>query len=135
MKSETKSYTSIAILFLFSWILIPGLYAQPKAAVKKNSSSRSAYELMNLITNHQLNEMVLKDGDYAKGSWEDVKKSALPTAMYWSYPTGVTLLGMQRVYAITKDEKIMDFVNANNRISAEQYAYSALAEKSVRSSV
>jgi rhamnogalacturonyl hydrolase YesR len=123
MKIRTYSYASIAIIFLLGWIMAPDLYAQPKAAVKKNSSARSAYELMNLITNHQLNEMVLKDGDYAKGSWEAVKKSAFPTAMYWSYPTGVTLLGMQRVYAITKDEKIMDFVNANNRISAEQYAY------------
>ncbi len=87
------------------------------------SQTRSPLELMKLITNHQLQELVLKDGTYPKGNWMVVKTSKLPTAMYWSYPTGVSLLGMQRVYDITKNDDIMKFVKKNNNISADQYAY------------
>jgi len=91
--------------------------------VSQPSATRSPYDLMNLITRHQLQEIVLKDGTYPKGNWEIVKTSKLPTAMYWSYPTGVSLLGMQRVYEITKSEDIINFVKRNNNISADQYAY------------
>jgi rhamnogalacturonyl hydrolase YesR len=122
MKNAINRYVSIAIIFLFGCTIAPGVYAQTNTKAKKNPP-RSALDLMNLITNQQLNAIALKDGDYVKGNWQEVKKSKLPIAMYWSYPTGVTLLGMQRVYNITRDEKIMDFVNKNNRISAEQYAY------------
>ena len=106
----------LLISFLFVFIGHTNLYSQ-------TSSPRTPYELINVITNHQLNEIVLKEGSYPKGNWEVVKKSKLPTTMYWSYPTGVSLLGIQRVYDITKDEKIMGFVKSNNSISADQYAY------------
>jgi unsaturated rhamnogalacturonyl hydrolase len=93
------------------------------AIYAQSNALRSPLQLMNLITNHQLQEIDLKEGTYPKGSWKVVKTSELPTAMYWSYPTGVSLLGMQRVYDITKSENIMKFVERNNNISANQYAY------------
>jgi rhamnogalacturonyl hydrolase YesR len=115
MKTGMNKYiVFFSVLFFLG--ICPNLYSQ-------TSNVRSPYELMKLITNHQLQEIALKDGSYPRGSWDVVKKSKLPTAMYWSYPTGVTLLGMQRVYDITGDEKIMKFVNRNNNISADQYAY------------
>ncbi len=90
---------------------------------QNNSSQKSPLELMNLIIGQQLADNVLEDGGYAKGDWGQVKASKMPKAMYWSYPTGVTLLAMQRVYNITKDKRILNFVSENIRISAEQYAY------------
>src|SRR5947208_337082 len=78
--------------------------------VALSAATRSPYNLMNLITRHQLQEIVLKDGTYPKGNWDIVKTSKLPTAMYWSYPAGVSLLGMQRVFDITKSEDIINFV-------------------------
>lgn len=112
-KMGIRTYRFLLLAITSSLFACAGLQAQNK----------SPYELMKLITDQQLTDNKLKDGDYAKGSWEKVKASNMPQAMYWSYPTGVTLLGMQRVYGITKDKKILDFVTENNRISAEQYAY------------
>ena len=83
----------------------------------------SPKELMNLITDHELKNTKLNEGEYPKGDWDAVKKARQPVAMYWSYPTGVSLLGMQRVYDITGNKKILDFVTKNNTISANQYEY------------
>ncbi|NCU03983.1 MAG: hypothetical protein GXC73_08350 [Chitinophagaceae bacterium] len=116
MNIVTKAIVSLAAFFFLLLFAGGELYAQ-------SGTKRSPLDLANLIVEHQLNEIKLKDGEYRKGSWEQVKKSRMPVAMYWSYPTGVTLLGMQRVYNITKDARIIKFVSENNRISAEQYAF------------
>jgi unsaturated rhamnogalacturonyl hydrolase len=87
------------------------------------AEDRSVLQLMNLIINHQIQENPLADGEYPRGDWDAVKKAKLPKTLYWSYPTGVTLLAMQRVYDITGDKRIMKFVSDNNRISADMYAY------------
>lgn len=125
MKMIMNKYT--ALFILFSPALMICLNSYPQRAIgsyaKEMYPGRSPYDLMNLITNHQLHEIVLKDGTYPKGSWDMVKKSKLPTAMYWSYPTGISLLGMQRVYDITKNDDILKFVEENDNISANQYAY------------
>jgi unsaturated rhamnogalacturonyl hydrolase len=87
------------------------------------SKTRSPVELMNAITNNIMGTYELKDGEYLHGDWSDIKRSKPPRALYWSYPTGVCLLAMQRVYDVTKDEKILQFIDRNNRISADQFAY------------
>jgi unsaturated rhamnogalacturonyl hydrolase len=112
-------------MIVVTLILCLETYAQDKVPSKPNAviRDRPVLELLNLIANRQILENELKDGDYPKSDWEVVKKAVLPKTMYWSYPTGVTLLAMQRVYAITHDGRIMKFVNDNNRISADWYAY------------
>jgi unsaturated rhamnogalacturonyl hydrolase len=119
------SLKATAFAMAFSLLFCPDLHSQDKAAPKSNDAvrDRSVLQLMNLIATHQVQENELKDGEYPKGDWDAVKKAALPKTMYWSYPTGVTLLAMQRVYDITGDDKIMRFVTDNNRISADMYAY------------
>lgn len=114
-----KAVNHIVIHTMFFVLLIAIRHPlQAQTAVK-----RSPLELMNLIVEHELKETNLQDGEYKRGNWEQVKRSRMPVAMYWSYPTGVTLLGMQRVFNITNDARILNFVRENNRISAEQYAY------------
>ncbi len=84
---------------------------------------RSTVELMRLIVEHQMEENPLVEGEYPRGDWNAVTMAKLPKTMYWSYPAGVTLLAMQRVYDILKDRRILDYVEKNNRISADLYAY------------
>lgn len=84
---------------------------------------RSTVELMKLIVDHQMEENPLAEGEYPRGEWDTVTRAKLPKTMYWSYPTGVTLLAMQRVYDVLKDERILKYVEENNRISADLYAY------------
>jgi len=67
MKQRINTCLGLFISFLFVFIGYTNLYSQ-------TSSPRSPYELINVITNHQLNEIVLKEGSYPKGNWEVVKK-------------------------------------------------------------
>ena len=121
---------TLKIILLISILLMLSLgnLSSQKTQVSSKSpvkvaSLRSPEELMTLITNFIMKTYELKDGEYVKGDWQAVKKSKPPQTLYWSYPTGVCLLGMQRVYDVTHDEKIMKFIEDNNRISADQYEY------------
>lgn len=125
MFSQKAVIGEAAIFMLCCLSFCLPVHSQDKSPSKQNEvvRERSVMELMNLITNHQIQENQLMDGEYLRGDWDAVKKAKLPKTLYWSYPTGVTLLAMQRVYDITGDERIMQFVNDNNRISADMYAY------------
>src|SRR6188472_2877062 len=81
------------------------------------AQQRTIPELIKLITNHQFPVNPLVEGDYAKGSWEKVTNAKMPKTMYWSYPVGVLLLGMQRGYEVTRDKNVLKYINENNRIS------------------
>ncbi|MGB2868090.1 MAG: glycoside hydrolase family 88 protein [Bacteroidota bacterium] len=120
---KTKFAVGAAIISCF--LGCPEMFSQGNVTPTSNGANqnRSLVDLMNLITVHQMKDNELTNGECRKGDWDVVKKSGLPKAMYWSYTTGVTLLTMQRVYDITHDERILDFVNKNNRISADHYAY------------
>ncbi len=85
------------------------------------SQQRSLPALIKLITNHQFPNNPLVEGNYVKGNWQDVKNAKLPKTMYWSYPVGVVLLGMQRGYDITHDENVLNYINKNNGISADAF--------------
>ncbi len=82
---------------------------------------RSLPDLVQLITNHQFPNNPLIEGNYVRGIWQDVKNSILPKTMYWSYPVGVVLLGMQRGYDITHDKNVLKYISDNNRISADAF--------------
>jgi len=123
------SKTIFRILIISLLVLAPVQNLRPQniqgkpGVANQVSSTRSPVELMKLITDFIMKTYELKDGDYTKGDWNAVKKSKPPQTLYWSYPTGVCLLAMQRVYDATKDERIMKFIVDNNRISADQYEY------------
>src|ERR1035437_6364633 len=85
------------------------------------SQKRSIPYLIRLITNRQFPNNPLVEGDYIKGSWEDMKDARMPQTMYWSYPVGVVLLGMQRGYKITHDKNVLKYIIDNNRISADAF--------------
>lgn len=117
---------TIITIALFCLALAAPLLAQPAAPRARPSSAvdkKSLVELMTRITDNFIRNTPLTRGEYHYGDWEDVKKSTLPKTCYWSYPTGVSLLALQRVYDITGDEKILKFVVENNEISAEQYSH------------
>jgi unsaturated rhamnogalacturonyl hydrolase len=119
-----KPILLISILLICSGGILYSQKTQSKSnSAEKVNSTRSPQELMTLITNFIMKTYALKDGDYTKGNWDAVKKSKPPRTLYWSYPTGVCLLAMQRVYDVTHDDKVMKFIENNNRISADQYEY------------
>lgn len=127
MKTGNKIVLILSFLSLIQIYFYQDLFSQKKSVTgnipRETLQNRSTIELMNAITNNIMGTYNLKEGDYAEGDWNVVKKSKRPQTLYWSYPTGVCLLAMQRVYSITHDEKIMQYIEKNNRISADQYAY------------
>ena len=118
MHKKIKVASMISV-FLSLLISTNCLFSQAVKTEKK----RSTLELMNLVTYSLMKDNPLEKGDYRKGNWKAVTQSKQPKAMNWLYPTGVSLLAMQRVYDITHDKKIMDFILQDQRISADQYAY------------
>lgn len=115
----------VGVGVLVHFLFCSPLSAQESASIRDDGalSKRSTMELMKLIVEHQMADNPLEDGEYVRGDWDAVTRARLPKTMYWSYPTGVTLLAMQRVYDILKDERILRYVQENNRISADLYAY------------
>jgi unsaturated rhamnogalacturonyl hydrolase len=125
MTNRTKIGGRVRMTIMVCLLLCSHLFSQDVALERKKEAprDRSALELMTLIADHQMQENQLMDGEYLRGDWAAVKQSKPPKVMYWSYPTGVTLLGMQRVYDISGDNRILKFVNDDIRISADLYAY------------
>jgi rhamnogalacturonyl hydrolase YesR len=108
---------------LLSLVLATGNIYPQEATGGNEGQGRSLTSLMNSILQYIMHTSDLTNGDYTRGDWNTVKNSKPPKALYWSYPTGVCLLGMQRVYDVTHDENILKFIERNNNISADQYAY------------
>ena len=96
----------IALLLIIQILFIGNIYSQKvkeNTASESSAKTRSTVDLMNAITNNIMGTYELRDGEYLRGDWSDVQKSKPPRALYWSYPTGVCLLAMQRVYDVTGD--------------------------------
>ena len=105
-----------------------------KAQVKKIPAdvykNRSLEDALKLVAHRQVRD--LSDGEYKKGSWEDVKKSKLPLygdrnnkriGILWDYPWGVALFGLLHAANTLKDDSLTAFVKKHNEISARQYEY------------
>lgn len=100
-------------ILLFLLLICCGLFC--------SSQQRSIPDLIRLISDHQFPNNPLVEGSYTKGGWEQVQQAVRPQTMYWSYPVGVVLLGMQRGYEITHDQNVLRYVTDNNRISADAF--------------
>lgn len=126
MKPSRIFIKTLAIMLLAHIVIAGELFSQKKKAVPETTTApavRSPLELMTLITNYFMIENPVGAGEYIRGDWEAVKKSKPPRTVYWSYPTGVSMLAFQRVYEITHDKKLLDYVIKNITVSADQYAY------------
>ncbi len=88
---------------------------------KEALQNRSIKDLIKIITYRQIKEQ--HNGEYKKGDWESVKASKPPMLQRWDYTVGVTMYGMQLAYDILKDDKIINYINEFNHISANQYEY------------
>ncbi len=84
--------------------------------------NRSIKDALTVVAYRQLKE--LTDGEYTRGTWEQVESSKPPSGFLWKYPQGVTLYGL--LYAnekILHDPKILEYVTRHNEIAARQFEY------------
>jgi unsaturated rhamnogalacturonyl hydrolase len=124
-----KNYKTIFFIFFFlcQFVVVQDCFSQQEAkkemTVDANAPVRQPLELMKMIAGNLVKYNPLEEGGYVKGDWEAVEASKPAKVMWWLYPTGVSLLALQRVYDITQDDRLLKFVNEDIRISANEYAY------------
>lgn len=124
MQYWSKQLLNTGIVLLLLFFCSSGFSQSRDSLTFKGKQSHSVLDLINLVAYFQIEKNKSPiEGEYVRGSWEQVKKSKPPKTIYWDYATGVTFLAMQRVFDIVKDQKILKFISDNNRISADQYAY------------
>lgn len=65
----------------------------------------------------------LADGEYTKGSWDEVKTIQGTKGVAWNYPWGVTLYGILRTAGVLHESSLSDFVIGHNKIAARFFVY------------
>ncbi len=84
--------------------------------------NRSIQDVLTVVAHRQIKE--LAEGDYIRGTWEQVQNAKQPTGVLWKYPQGVTLYGL--LYANEKvlhDPEILDYVKTHNEIISRKFDY------------
>jgi unsaturated rhamnogalacturonyl hydrolase len=119
--------SNVWIVALFSLAALTG--CATGAGGGENSGGISNPEIRDIvlrIANHQIHP--LSDGDYPT-NLDDARTAKPPEGIAWTYPWGVTLLGMQRVDETIGDTNADQFVVQQNLICARYYDWLAGLEK------
>jgi rhamnogalacturonyl hydrolase YesR len=87
----------------------------------KSEARRTVRDVVLAVAHRQVH--ALADGEYKKGTWEEVKANRGPQGINWVYPWGVTLLGLLRTSDVTGDATFAQFVAKHNEIVARDWEY------------
>jgi rhamnogalacturonyl hydrolase YesR len=111
---------SFSVCILLAWSQSAG--AQMKASPSPEAASpRSIKDVVLTVARHQLRD--LEDGDYKRGTWEEVQLNRPPRGITWTYQWGVTLYGLLRATDATGDKTFERFVIRHNEIASRYLTY------------
>ncbi|HEY1663704.1 MAG TPA: glycoside hydrolase family 88 protein [Verrucomicrobiae bacterium] len=99
---------------------------QDRAKDSGGISNTEIRETVLRIAHHQIRP--LSDGDYPT-NLDDAKTAKAPEGIGWTYPWGVTLLGMERTAEVLGDPESDQFVVQHNLICGRYYHWLAGLEK------
>ena len=71
----------------------------------------------------------LEEGEYKRGTWEEVQANKLPKGLTWTYQYGVILYGLLRATDATGDKTFSDFVAEHNRKASAYASYLRWVDK------
>ncbi len=71
----------------------------------------------------------LEEGEYKRGTWEEVQANRLPKGLTWTYQYGVILYGLLRATDATGDKTFADFVAEHNRKASAYASYLRWVDK------
>ncbi len=94
-----------------------------------STAPRPVKEVVLAVARHQLRP--LADGEYKRGTWEEVRASRAPEGVGWVYPWGVTLLGLLRTSEVTGDKELEAFVLKHDEIVARYWDYLRWVQKTL----
>ncbi len=95
----------------------PAPPAPPGVAAER----RTPQDVVLAVARRQLHP--LADGEYRRGSWDDVRASREAQGVNWVYPWGVTLFGLLKTTEVTGDRSFADFVIQHDEIVARDWDY------------
>jgi rhamnogalacturonyl hydrolase YesR len=96
---------------------VPGPAASGPAAVDQ----RTPQDVVLAVARRQLHSLV--DGEYRRGTWDEVRSSRDAQGVNWVYPWGVTLFGLLKTSRVTGDTSFADFVVKHNEVVARYWDY------------
>jgi rhamnogalacturonyl hydrolase YesR len=121
MRSASRlAHASLTVCFLAVCCPCDSL-AEVSAARAAPETRRSVRATVLAVARHQLRD--LADGDYKRGTWEEVRASRGPQGINWVYPWGVTLLELLRSSEVTGDKTLSAFVIKHNEIVARHWEH------------
>jgi unsaturated rhamnogalacturonyl hydrolase len=113
-----------AVCLFASWTASaqpPQTTATPTAAAAPTVDAASLREILLRVGEHQFRPV--EDGDYKRGTWEEVQANRKPTGVIWTYQWGVTQYGLLRATDATGDTRFADFVAKHNEVASRYASY------------
>jgi unsaturated rhamnogalacturonyl hydrolase len=99
----------------------PALAQAPPPSPAPSPDTRSVRDVVTAVARHQLKP--LAEGEYKRGTWEEVQANQRPTGLTWTYQYGVILYGLLRAAEATGDKTFAAFVADHNRKASAYASY------------
>ena len=110
---------------LAACLLVPASSFAQSAPVPAPASvpvdATSLRELLVRVGEHAFRP--IEDGDYKRGTWEEVQANRKPTGVIWTYQWGVTQYGLLRASEATGDKRFAEFVARHNEVASRYASY------------
>ena len=110
---------------LAACLLVPASSFAQSAPVPTPASvpvnAASLRELLARVGEHSFRP--IEDGDYKRGTWEEVQANRKPTGVIWTYQWGVTQYGLLRASEATGDKRFTEFVARHNEVASRYASY------------
>ncbi|HET9316346.1 MAG TPA: glycoside hydrolase family 88 protein [Vicinamibacteria bacterium] len=114
----------IAPVLLLS-IAVPAAAQPPSPA--PSPDTRTIRDVVTAVAKFQ--RKPLEDGEYKRGTWEEVQANKRPLGLTWTYQYGVILWGLLRATDATGDKTFADFVADHNRKASAYASYLRWVDK------
>jgi rhamnogalacturonyl hydrolase YesR len=112
-------------VFCLALAAVPAAAQAPSPAASPDP--RSIRDVVTSVAKFQLKP--LQEGEYKRGTWEEVQANKLPTGLTWTYQYGVILYGLLRASDGTGDQTFADFVADHNRKASAYASYLRWVDK------
>ena len=112
-------------VFCLALAAVPAAAQAPSPAASPDT--RTIRDVVTSVAKFQLKP--LQEGEYKRGTWEEVQANRLPKNLTWTYQYGVILYGLLRASDGTGDKTFADFVADHNRKASAYASYLRWVDK------
>ena len=102
-------------------VAAPTFAQAPPSSPAPSPDTRTVRDVVTAVARYQLKP--LEEGEYKRGTWEEVQANKRPAGLTWTYQYGVILYGMLRAAEATGDKTFADFVAEHNRKASAYASY------------